>query len=144
MYTTIPETYITMADIYKVGSAVEINNFVHYWTHQGYRFFDHISVDKDMLTYAKDKKCLIEWLVENKYITKIEPFKPFTIEIPVNSDKEYWEVWHRMNINSKYFETYRDKIKLRGSRDTMIDFDNTNSTKLWRYVDERGKLHGTH
>ncbi len=77
----------------------------------------------------------------NKLAHKIgklkKPFKPFTIEIPVNSPEEYWEIWHRINAHYTHFDNYRAKTFKHAEQDelTHIKFGTKNSHKLWKYVD---------
>jgi len=131
----IRKKYITMEDIYNSASKAESKKFVDLWSSYGYRFFDKIPVNTIMIKYAMEKPCFVKWLLSNYLVEKVEEFTPFTIEIPINSPEEYWEVWHRMNADAAYFDKYMSYIT---RDDTNINFTNKNSTKLWRYVDNIG------
>ena len=120
-----------MNEIDNVASMEEAEAFIYYWHTQGYRFYDSIPVDEKMLKYAQDKPCFMDWLLLQNHIQVIEPFQPLTIEIPVNSPEEYWEVWHRMNAGYQCFDSYRKEI----TENKHVNFGTNNSLKLWKYVD---------
>jgi hypothetical protein len=135
---------ITMQDVIESPSSLEeTQKFLTHWHLQNYQLTDLIPVE-DVILYSK-KECLINWLIKIGKLKKVEVFQPFTIEIPVNSPEEYWEVWHRMNMRSLHdMDSYRNHQRKRKDRTKHMSFDNSNSHKLWKYVDQTGRDHGTH
>ena len=131
-YKFIPGATITITDICNTKATFdEFNRFHKYYSKCGFMRNEPIPVDKKMIAYCSDK-CFINWLIKIGKLKRAEIFQPFTIEIPINSPEEYWEVWHRMNAGAKSLDGYR-----RQAVDTiMIDFDNSNSHKLWREVEK--------
>ena len=133
-YEFIPGATITMNDVVKSGaSSAEIDKFIrhhlpdHYW-------MEDIKVNQELLDYCS-KDCFTDWLIKIGKLKRVEKFQPFTIESPVNSPEEYWEVWHRMNMRAlDDMESYRSYQGKSNGTKTHMNFTNKNTDKLWKYV----------
>jgi hypothetical protein len=145
-YEVIEDQFISMSDVHHGPSSQgETQEFMEHWWRLGYRFFSTIPVDEKFLIYAANKKCLLKWLEKIGKLKKVKVFQSFTIEIPVNSQEEYWEVWHRMNAHYTNFGIYREHM-VEGAVEktdlTHINFKDTNSHKLWKYVNQYRRKNG--
>lgn len=146
-YEFIPGATITITEVCNSKAThQEFIRFALYWNKKGYTRNGKIPVDKKLLAYCSTE-CFVDWLIEIGKLKKAKKFQPFTLEIPINSPEEYWEVWHRLNAHHRHFEIYRNKL-IKNSVEpledlTHIHFDSKNSHKLWKYVDrDKEKAYG--
>ena len=67
---------------------------------------DYIKIDFAFINYFTQHSCFEEWLIKEGFIRKIvkEVFEPFTIEIPINSNEDYENLYHRLNAGKTVFE----------------------------------------
>lgn len=77
----------------------EENKFVTTMIKMGYSFRNKIRVDKEFINYFTQHDCFVKWLLGNEFIEKVEVFKPFTIEIKIDSPEKYWDLYQRVNVN---------------------------------------------
>ena len=100
-----------------------------------FSFHEPIPVNESLLVYCS-KGCFVDWLIDIGKLKLKKIFFPFTIEIPINSPEEYWEVWHRMNAGTSWLEGYKNHLKNHPAGEKKgLEFKNENSHKLWKYVD---------
>ena len=72
----------------------------------GHDLEDYIEITKDFINYFTQHSCFERWLIEEGYIRKIvkEVFEPFVIEIPINCNEDYENLYHRLNAGKTVFE----------------------------------------
>ena len=66
---------------------------------------ESIPVDKRMIAHCSDK-CFINWLIKIGKLKKVKKFEPYDITIRIESELEYWALWHRLNAANSHFISY--------------------------------------
>jgi len=72
----------------------------------GYNYGDMIIISEKFIDYFTQHPCFVQFLLANEFIEKVKEFKPFTIELKIDSPEEYWGLWHRLNFGSNSLENY--------------------------------------
>ena len=74
-----------------------------------YSFYNKINIDEKFIKYTEQHPCFIKWLLENNFLEEVEVFKPFTVEIKIDSPAKFWDLYERLNVN--YETSFDSKMK---------------------------------
>ena len=98
-------------------SITENTNFIRRMiTEFGYQYGEVVTIDDKFLNYIEQHPCFVKWLLENGFIEEVDAFKPFTVEIRIDSPEKFWDLYERIDINhGGTFDSYMDKGIIKNS-----------------------------